>query len=169
MGSQNTSSSSRPLTAAERLSSYNAGMGAISPSYTSYKAPTVERLSTNYNQLQNDLTSGYSAPIQRQQDLAIQANDQAMADRGIFTSKNALDLNNDVREAYAPQFANAGANAIAQRYGLQTQDIANTNANKLTIADKQYESGWRPLDYKAGMWNGTGGVISSSTGGGWSI
>lgn len=169
MGSQGSSSESKPLTAEERLASYKAGMSAINPSYASYQAPQMERISTDYNQLQNDLTEGYSAPIQRQQDLALQANDQAMSDRGIYTSKNALDLNNDVREAYAPQFANAGANAINARYGLQMQDITNANANKLAIANNQYESSWRPLDYRAGIWNGTGGVVSSSNSGGWSI
>lgn len=169
MGSQDSKSSSAPVTADQRLETYNTGVEAMNPHFANYEAPNIERLDTDYGKLQSDLTSGYTAPIDRAKIIDMKRNDQAMADRGIYTSMNAIKSNNDVSERYIPQYAMAGANATNQRYALQAQDIAGANANKLTIADKQYESKWRPEDYKAGLWNGTGGTISSGTSGGWSI
>jgi hypothetical protein len=144
-------------------------MGAINPSFAAYNAPKTERLATNYGQLQNDLTTGYEAPIRRAQTVDLQAADQAMADRGIYTSLNALRARNDVNERYIPQYAQAGANATNTRMQLQTGDIAAQNAIEMENANRAYESKWRPQDYKAGLWNGTGGVISTGNSGGWSI
>ena len=162
MGSNKTQSTSAPVTAADRLKSYNAGMGAMNPNYASYEDPQTERLGAGDYE---NVRAGLEAPIARQQELALKHNDQNMSDRGIYTSLNAIRSNDNTRETYAPQFAATGA-ALAN---LKAQDIAASNANKLTVADKQYESKWRPEDYKAGIWNGTGGVVSSSTSGGWSI
>ena len=163
MGSNNSGSTSTPLTAAQRLETYNAGMGAVGGTQGSdYNAPTYERLGEgDYARV----SAGLNAGTERQQGLALKANDQAMSDRGIYTSLNALRSNDSTREAYAPQFA-ANDAAVMQ---MKAQDIAGSNAASMENANRKYESTWRPADYRAGIWNGTGGVTSSSTGGGWSI
>jgi superfamily II DNA helicase RecQ len=108
---------------------------------------------------------GLNATTERQQSTALRANDQDAADRGIFTSLNALRLKNDTREAYAPQFAANDATTVQ----MKAQDVAGANTAAMENANRVYESKWRPADYKAGLWNGTGGVVSSGTSGGWSI
>jgi hypothetical protein len=61
------------------------------------------------------------------------------------------------------QFNSQGQNAWDQ---WDTQALRDYNQ---TQADKGYEAKWRPLDYLQGLWNQTGGTVSSSSGGGWSI
>jgi hypothetical protein len=60
-----------------------------------------------------------------------------------------------------------------QNYAAQQQaNQAGATAANTWAADqaqKQYDAKWRPMDYLQGLWNGTGGSVSSSTGGGWSI
>ena len=165
MGSQGSTSNSAPVSAADRLKSYNAGWDAMGGNQQlggADQAPTTERLGEgDYAKVQ----AGLEAPIQRQQDLALKQNDQAMSDRGIYTSLNALRSNDSTRETYAPQFAGTGV-ALAN---LKAGDIAATNTANMENANRQYESSWRPADYRAGLWNGTGGTISSGSSGGWSI
>lgn len=183
MGSQGSSSSSRPLTAAERSESYLSGRSQISNdpgNYgAAYVAPLIERRDNPERLSQGDwekLQAGLEAPIARQQQLALKENDQAMSDRGIFTSLNAIRSNDSTRETFAPQFAAAGATAtqmkaedINRTNNLLAADTAAVNAANMENANRRYESGWRPADYKAGLWNGTGGVISGGSAGGWSI
>jgi len=127
-----------------------------------YQTPTYERLGDgDYSRV----SEGLNATTQRQQDLALKANDQAMADRGIYTSLNALRSNDTTRETYAPRFAANDATVMQ----MKAQDIAGANAAAQDAAKQKYEASWRPADYKAGLWNGTGGVISSGSSGGWSI
>ncbi len=167
MGSQGSSSASRPLTAKERSEAYTAGAGAIRGDTNnyggeSYVAPKYERLGEgDYATVREGLNAG----VTRQQQLALEANDQAMADRGIYSSLNALRSNASVREGYAPQFAANDATVVQ----MKAQDIAGANAAAQDAAKQKYEASWRPADYKAGLWNGTGGVISSGSSGGWSI
>jgi hypothetical protein len=202
MGSQDSQSSSAPVSAEDRLKTYNAGMGAMFGSATpkqnnpydpnslygkvwalnnpdeygtgnfpnhQYQSPETERLSADYDQLQDRLTEGYTAPIDRARARQMQQSNQDMSDRGIYTSLNAIRANNSVDEGYIPQYAQAGANATNARYQLEAGDIAAANAAKMENANRTYEAKWRPEDYKAGVWNGTGGVVSSGKTGGWSI
>lgn len=167
MGSQESKSSSAPVTAAQRLETYQAGQGAIQADNSmyggsGYVAPRQERLGEgDYAQLR----AGLEAPIRRREGQALQDTDQAMADRGIYTSLNALRARNDTAERFDPQYTEAGA-ATTQ---MKAADIAAANAAAMENANRKYEASWRPADYKAGLWNGTGGVISSGTSGGWSI
>lgn len=167
MGSQDSSSQSAPVDAATRLDTYNKGTQAIQgdrSNYggTGYKAPTYERLGEgDYAAVR----SGLEAPIDRAKSVDMEASNQAMSDRGIYTSLNALRANNDVSERYAPQYAGVGA-AVTN---LKAGDIAGANTAKMENANREYEASWRPADYKAGLWNGTGGVVSSGGSGGWSI
>lgn len=167
MGSQESKSQSAPVDAATRLDTYNKGTQAIKGDTSnyggeSYVAPTYERLGEgDYNTVREGLNAGTT----RREALALKANDQAMSDRGIFTSLNALRSNDSTREAFNPQFAANDAEVVR----MKAQDIAGANAAAQDAAKQRYEASWRPADYKAGLWNGTGGVISSGTSGGWSI
>ena len=167
MGSQDSKSNSAPVDAKTRLDTYNKGTQAIQGDTSnyggaSYQAPAYERLGEGDYARVN---AGLNAGTDRQQTLALKQNNQAMSDRGIYTSLNALRSNDNTRETYAPQFAANDATTMQ----MKAQDIAGANANKAKTADQQYESSWRPADYKAGLWNGTGGVVSSGGTSGWSI
>jgi hypothetical protein len=186
MGSNDTKSTSAPLTADQRAATYNAGMQSMggTPSYQyqrpKYERPQTERLTADYDGLQRDLTSGYTAALDYAKERDTRDVDSSLASRGVWSSGLSQQAINDVNSSYAPQYARAGADATNARYGLQTADIQGNNANNINVAagqneanasaaDKEYESKWRPADYKAGVWNGTGGVVSSSNTSGWSI
>ena len=167
MGSQDSKSQSAPVTAAQRSEAYAAGSKAIGADPNTYGgaqyvAPSYERMGEgDYSRLRD----GLNATTERQQSLALRDNDQDAADRGIFTSLNAMRLRNDTREAFAPQFAANDATTVQ----MKAQDLAGSNTAAMENANRAYESKWRPADYKAGLWNGTGGVVSSGASGGWSI
>lgn len=179
MGSNSTKSDSKPLTAEERTEAYNAGMSNINPQYAEYEAPDqqgYERLTMDYDALQGDLTKGYTAGLDYAKNKDTEGVNNDLAKRGVWSSGLSQRALENVNATYAPQYARAGADATNARYGLQMQDlsmynqgVANQNATKMQVADKQYESKWRPADYAAGIWNGTGGVVSSSNSSGWSI
>lgn len=167
MGSNGSSQSSRPLTADERRAAYDAGVSAINNTDTTrfggdYVAPTYERLGEgDYARL----GAGLNAGTERQQDLALRGSNQDAADRGIYTSLNALRLNNDVRERYAPVFAGNDATLMQMKAG----DVAGANAAAMENAGRKYDASWRPADYLAGIYNNTGGAVSSGKTSGWSI
>ena len=75
------------------------------------------------------------------------------------------------------QFALSKANE-ANQFGLSNTANQNQynlsragmlNEANMTEQDREYQAKWRPLDFAQGLYNNTGGVISSSSGGGWSI
>lgn len=165
MGSQDSKSESAPVDAKSRLETYQAGqsaLGGASAEGAAYQVPTYERLGEGDYARVN---AGLNAGTERQQGLALKANDQAMSDRGIYTSLNALRSNDSIREAYAPQFAANDATTMQ----MKAQDLAGVNTAAMENANRKYESSWRPADYKAGLWNGTGGVVSSGGTSGWSV
>lgn len=127
----------------------------------------------------NDIREGYSAQEQaaineaiaqryglQQADYA-QANQFALADAQM---KNQIALANASNQNAWNQFANQYAQAqdnYANQFNLAKASAQQQAA--LTNAQRQYESAWRPADYYQGVWNGTGGVISSGNSSGWSI
>lgn len=183
MGSNDSSSSSRPLTGAERADAYNSGSYMIGlsttpeapylgpHSFSAYQAPTLERLKNgDYNALEQSIVDSRTAPLNRAWDLERKTINQDMADRGLWSSGIPVQaMQKRFEEAYLPQFQQAGADAATQRYNLQANELAQMNQYAMDNAAKNYESKWRPLDYTAGIYNNTGGAISSSSGGGWSI
>jgi len=178
MGSNKTQSNSAPVSPEERQRTYQAAMSNLygwlprddAGFVSEYQPYTAERVSGgDYNKLQGDLLSGYTAAIDRAKSQDSERLDSDLAKRGIWSSGLAVRAQNDLDERYIPQYASAGANATQARYGLQTQELTNVNALNSAEKDRAYQSQWRPADYLAGIWNGTGGVISSSNGGGWSI
>lgn len=169
MGSNDTKSTSTPVSAASRAETYDAAQSRLGSMGGSYDAPQTERLSANYDQLQGDLTKGYTAGLDYAKGKDIQNFNNSAGAKGIWSSGLAVKGEQDINNGYNPAYAKAGADATNARYALQAGDIAAANANKMAVADKKYESSWRPADYRAGVWNGTGGVVSSSNTSGWSI
>ena len=181
-GSNSQSSSSRPLTGPERANIFNWGMdaiagssqgipykGAVSP-YEGYTAVAPQTLTGgDYNRLQDDVLSGYTAGIDRAKAIDSERLDADLAKRGIWSSGLAVRAQNDLTERYAPQYTAAGGQATQARYGLQSQELGAANMMNASEADKVYQSKWRPAEYLAGLWNGTGGAMSSGSGSGWNF
>lgn len=138
----------------------------------------------------NDIREGYSAQEQAAineaiaQRYGLQQADYAQANQFALANaqmKNQTALANASNQNAWNQSANQYAlsrAALLNQYN-QAQDnyanqfnLAKASAQQqaaLTNAQKQYESAWRPADYYQGLWNGTGGVISSGNSSGWSI
>lgn len=130
----------------------------------------------DYDKLQADVLRGNTAGLDYAKGMDLRNADNDASKRGIWSSGLVLQMKKDIDNAYSPAYAKAGGDATTQRYALESQDLAAQNArdmqNKAFDADQgkqQYESKWRPADYLAGVWNGTGGVVSSGNSGGWSI
>jgi hypothetical protein len=147
-----------------------------------------------------------------------------MANRGIWSSGIAERSQNDISEKLAPMYTQAGANAVATRYGMEQADnqgasnfnlqsagmennynltsaqnynnwaqgmyglqnqyaLGNKQADdnyalqrasllntaNAQAAQSQWQAQWEPATYLAGLWNGTNGVVSSGSSGGFSI
>lgn len=186
MGGNSSKSESRPLTATERKQAYEAGIssmsgslgsdyfsdsGALNTSGLGYTKPDYEALGGgDYDAYENSIYNSAASKLDtawgnRQEDV-----NQSMADRGLWASGVAEQvMQDDYNENWLPQYQQAANQAAQQRYTMQAADLANKNSFNQTNAEQDYNSRWRPLDYAQGLYNGTGGVISSSNSGGWSI
>ena len=185
MGGNDSKSSSRPLTAKERKEAYSAGIesmtgtlgsdyfndGSMNTGSLGYNNPTYRALGGGdydayenaiYNSSANKLDTAWK---NRSADI-----NQGMADRGLWSSGVAEQvLSDEYRDNFLPQYTQAANNAATTRYTLQANDLQNQNTFNQSAAEQDYNSRWRPLDYAQGLYNGTGGVISSSNSSGWSI
>lgn len=141
---------------------------AYDPEEGQFQAPEYQGFG-DYDQLEENILSSRYAPIDRARDMAREDFNQSASDRGIWSSGLALEGEMDIDERFAPQYSAAGADAAVQRYGMEAQDLAQQNQYGLSAADMEYQSRWRPADYLSGIWNQTGGTISSGSSGGWSI
>lgn len=211
-GSNSTSSSSTPLNAEQRASTFAGSLSAISgvaPTYDKagnitnqdaitqganktlggmkYQAPTYVGAGTaqqlnggDYDKLQSQLTTGYTAPLLQAKATDLTNNNSDLAKRGIWSSGLAVQSEDQINKAYAPQLANAGAQATAQTQTLKQQDLKNVNdfnlsssaqANSFGMANAQqnYNSAWAPANYIQGSYNGTGGAVSQGSGSGWNF
>jgi hypothetical protein len=62
--------------------------------------------------------------------------------------------------------------ALQERQGRLGYNLDSTRMMNEIVSDeaqRRYDSQWRPLDYLQGLWNETGGTISSSGSSGWKI
>ncbi len=134
----------------------------------------------DYDRLEQSILQSRTAPLDRQYALDREMLDESLAKRGIWSSGLAARAQNDLSERYAPAYAQAGGEATAQRYGMQSGELANLNnyalqqagarnAYDMENANRLYQSLWRPADYLAGLWNGTGGSVASSSSFGFNV
>lgn len=89
----------------------------------------------DYEALQKALYDGATAGLGLQEQRWRDQADQSASNRGIWSSGMAERLQGDVTERLAPVYQQAGANAVAQRYGLQQADNQGANQYQLARAD----------------------------------
>lgn len=177
-GSDSGSSESRPLNAKERTDLFNAGQnlirdnsGWLQNSGLQYQAPETQRLSGgDYDALQQSLYDSQAGALDTQWARRKEDITQDMADRGLYASGIGTQAENEVfADTFAPAYQQAASNAASTRYGLESQD--NTMANQMAVANAQqdFSSAWAPYEYLMGLYNGTGGTISSQKSSGWSF
>lgn len=191
MGDNSTSSTSTPLTGEQREAIYSFARKNLQnemPGPDAYQAPTMastrgpQTLSNgDYNRLEENIRNSKYSGLDRAWDQRKSDINQDAADRGIWASGVPTQvMAEEYRTNFAPQYAAAASDAATQRYALQSGENKDVNAYDLNAAnqinafnlnraDKAYESKWRRADYNQGLWNQTGGAVSSSSGGGWSI
>ena len=76
---------------------------------------------------------------------------------------NTVALANAAATNQSNQF-NAAATNQSNQFNSGGQTAADAAA-----AQAEYDAEWRPLEYAQGLYNGTGGSVTSSSGSGWSI
>lgn len=151
-GGSKSTQESKPLTPAEMQGYYDQAMTNLTPVMPTV-APVQQQTLTggDYKALED----AYAAPVLRDKALAMKDSNQNAADRGIFTSLNALRLNNDVNERFAPQISAAGGKALEMKAAEQTQ------GNQIAAANEQAK--WRPADYLQSLWTGSKGQSTNGT------
>jgi len=108
----------------------------VAPSYTEAGSPR-QLADGDYSRLEENIREQTLAPLRAYETKQREMTNQDAADRGIWSSGLAMQAQNDVTEAIAPQIASASAGAVAARYGLESQDNANVNAfNLASTGDK---------------------------------
>ncbi len=144
----------------------------------------------DYDRLEQSIVTSRLAPLMEAYGQQSSKLDSDLAKRGIYSSGAATQAQNDLMASFLPQVTQAGADAATQRYGMQQQDLnslnqynlsragslnsatqaAAQNANSFNMenANRQYASAWKPAEYGAGIYNGTGGTVST-TGSGWNF
>lgn len=171
MGGNDTTNTSMPLTSAQMAKRYQTALANINPTYADYNAPTYQGLANgDYDALEQSLYNSQASALDKAWGTRSKDMTQSMADRGLWSSGQVdKALNQTYGEEFLPQYQQAANSAAAQRYQLQSGDLAAQNQFNLANAQQQYDADWRENDYKAGLWNNTGGVLSSGSSSGWSI
>jgi hypothetical protein len=187
MGGNDSKSESKPLSGAERADAYNYGSASIANTVRNsgafnaanqldtnqlgYTSPTYESLNNgDYNALEQSIINSRTAPLDTAWNKYKESENQQMADRGLWSSGMPIkEQQKYYAENFLPAYQQAGADAATQRYTMQQSDLTAKNAAAIDAAQKEYEAKWRPLDYAQGLYNQTGGVMSSGTSSGWSI
>ena len=190
MGSSGGTTESKSLTGAERANIFNYGMSSVGSGQnsgifnnTGYTAPEYQ--SSNYQQMaggdynayRQALYDGSTAGLRQYEGDARAGIDQSLSDRGLWSSGIAQAAQNDLTEGIADSYAQAGANSTAQALAMKQQDLQgmNTFNQNATAMENQFNQGnaqqeyaakWAPLEYLLGMYNQTGGAVSTSKGGG---
>lgn len=149
------------------------------PSYVASAAPKTLS-GGDYEALQRAELQGNTAGLDYAKSKDLQNFNNSAGAKGIWSSGLALKGEGDIKAGYAPQYEKAGADATAQRYGLQSgenqavnafnqQESGARNTFNANNAQQNYNSKWAPLNYLQGMWNGTGGAISNGSSGGFNF
>lgn len=170
MGS--SSSSSKPLTGPQRQAVFNSGISSVKSAMPwiqsqnlSYESPTAQTLTGgDYDALQNNLYNSQATALDSQWAKQKDSINQDMADRGLYTSGIGAQAENKIfSRDYLPAYQQAASNAASQRYALQAQENESANNMALTNAAQNYASSWAPYEYLMGLYNQTGGTISTSS------
>ncbi len=125
----------------------------------------------DYNALEQSIIASRQAPLDHAWKVRSDQIAQDAADKGLWASGVPMQIQRrEFDTNFTPAYLQAGAEAATQRYGLQSQDMAARNAFNQSEEQRRLDATYRPMDFLQGLYNGTGGVISSSSNsGGWSI
>lgn len=134
----------------------------------------------DYDRLEDSIVSSRWAPLQRYEGLMRERTDEDLNRRGIWSSGIATQAQGDITEQFLPQYTAAGAEAATQRYGAQqqeqqflnqltAQEAARETAYRQAEAQQQFASQWAPLEFLMGLYNQTGGAISSGKSKGFNV
>jgi|LGOV01.1.fsa_nt_gb hypothetical protein len=177
-GSNSSKSSSRPLNARERKDIFNTGISSVQEATPwlqsqnlDYQAPEMQRLAGgDYDQLEQSLLGSQTSMLDSQWANRKDSINQDMADRGLYASGIGAQAENEIFASdFLPAYQQAAAGATAQRYGMESQDNAMANQMAMSNAGQDFASQWAPYEYLMGLYNNTGGTISSSKSGGWNF
>ena len=112
---------------------------------------------------------GYTQGLDYAKGKDMQALDNNLAKRGIWSSGLALQAANDTNAAYSGAYEKAGADQATAQNAYNLAGAESANNFNVTNANNSYQAGWQPLQYLAGLWNGTSGQTSGSSSFGQSI
>jgi len=178
LGGGVSSQASTPLNAQQRSDIYQGGVSDIAGTQAagtlntpSYVAPTYQQGMTtgDYTSMTDQLTKAGEAGLDYQLANAQKAENNDAAKRGIWSSGLVAQQDKDLQASFAPQYAAAGATAAGQAANLSQTNATAQNAFNQSNAQQQFQSGWAPLNYLQGIYNQTGGAISSGGSGSGSI
>ena len=153
--------------------------GAPSPggvNFPTYQTPQYQgagQYQTVGNQtdptLYNNILKGYTDPLDAAKATDTTNYNNSAAERGIWSSGLALQGQNDIDKAYAPQYTAAGGQATSalqsELSGENTYNAAQSNAaNTFNQGNAQntFSSGWAPLNYLSSLYAGTAGNIGGT-------
>lgn len=170
----------KPVNPGDGMGTANPYQSAFTINAPMYESPDFVQLGVpqtlsggDYDRLEQSIVNSRWAPLQRYEALDRQRLDEDLNRRGIYTSGVAAEAQNDLSERYLPQYTAAGAEAAAQRYGLQSnenqmvnalaaQEAAAANAFNLENANRDYSSKWAPLQWLQQLYAGTAGNVGAN-------
>jgi len=107
------------------------------PTGVSYVNPGGPYAFSDYEALMNSITAARTAPLNRYETLQREALDEDLSRRGIWASPVSAAAQNDLTEAFLPQYEQAGAEAATQTYNLMAQELARLSDYGLTAAGQE--------------------------------
>lgn len=117
----------------------------------------------------SNILKGYTDPLDAAKATDIRNANESAAKRGVWSSGLALQGENDINKAYAPQYSAAGGAATTSQLGQlaaeNTYNQAATNAANAfnqQNAQNTFSSGWAPLNYLSSLWGGTAGNVGGT-------
>lgn len=145
----------------------------------------------DYAQLEKNILESRTAPLVQALGQAQIGVDNDAAKRGIWSSGLAMQGQENLASKFAPELRAAAADASTARIGAEQADNNTANSYNLNRASNLNQAGqfdsaqrnsfemenaqrrntaqWAPANYLAGIYNGTGGQTSSSSGSGWNF
>jgi len=138
-----------------------------------YQSPEFKTLTGgDYDRLEQNIVASRTAPLERAWSLRKGDINQEMSDRGLWSSGAPIQQQGkEFEQSFLPAYQQAGAEAAAQRYGMQADETMKGNAFASEEANRAYNSKWRVPEFIGSAWSGNQGQVShgSQSGGGWNF
>lgn len=135
-----------------------------------YQSPGAYQIFDPNSPTYANVLKGYTDPLDAAKAKDIQNYNNSAAERGIWSSGLALQGENDISKAYAPQYSAAGGAATQTQLGqlagenVYNQAAANSaNTFNQTNSQNQFSTSWAPLNYLSSLWAGTAGNVGGTS------